>query len=568
MTTLGITDAHVQDSTAWCQVVTRDGPLQVGDRVTQLRAPDGATAAVDLVVESIELVTGLVTQIPASSQARVRLTGAGADLVRPGIEATSAVAGLSDAAQPGLYPGQQPYPGQPGPQSSPGQQPYPGQPYPSQPYPGQPYPGQPYPGPYAPPPYPMSAAEAALLPEGAEVELTVEPARAQRRVTIAFRSILVIPHLIILYVLGIAAEVVAIIGWFAALFTGQLPSWAHSFLGNYLQWQIRAYAYLYFLTDVYPPFELGPAAYPVSVWLPRSGRLSRVKVFFRALLSIPVTLVAGMIGIGIALAGFVIWLVVLIAGRPPAALFGATSGWLRFGARATAYSLLLTDRYPRRLAGDRPDAASSSLGDGPTAGGAAMSFPSTAPVGTTAPTDGSASQTSQSAQSSRFAIVLSGGAKALLVIFAVLGLVGIAGYVTLIVVASSHSESNQQASNDLTTAHNRLDAAIAAEQENEAQCAGTPDAFDCARKDNERFADALDAFHHDVTAIDPPAGTSDDFDRLSQSVSVMASDLHGLADTSDPTVYTDKLQQENLQGLGTDIDTAYEALQFELENRF
>src|ERR1700722_10210825 len=35
--------------------------------------------------------------------------------------------------------------------------------------------------------------------------------------------ILAIPHLILLYVLGILAELVAIVGWFAILFTGALP---------------------------------------------------------------------------------------------------------------------------------------------------------------------------------------------------------------------------------------------------------------------------------------------------------------------------------------------------------
>ena len=49
-----------------------------------------------------------------------------------------------------------------------------------------------------------------------------EPAD-QGRLTVLVRIILAIPHLVVLYVLGIAAEVVALICWFAALFTGRLP---------------------------------------------------------------------------------------------------------------------------------------------------------------------------------------------------------------------------------------------------------------------------------------------------------------------------------------------------------
>jgi len=47
--------------------------------------------------------------------------------------------------------------------------------------------------------------------------------------------LLAIPHLIIVYALDIAAEVVAIIGWFAALFTGSLPDWAHTFITGVLR---------------------------------------------------------------------------------------------------------------------------------------------------------------------------------------------------------------------------------------------------------------------------------------------------------------------------------------------
>src|SRR5215469_10100058 len=45
----------------------------------------------------------------------------------------------------------------------------------------------------------------------------------QSRLTVAFRVILAIPQFIVVWALTIAAEVLAIIGWFAALFTGRLP---------------------------------------------------------------------------------------------------------------------------------------------------------------------------------------------------------------------------------------------------------------------------------------------------------------------------------------------------------
>ena len=79
---------------------------------------------------------------------------------------------------------------------------------------------------------------------------------AQRRVTVAFRLLLAVPHLIVLYVLGIAASVVVVIGWFGALATGRLPGFAADYLSGYLRWYGRTAAYLLLLTDEYPPFAL------------------------------------------------------------------------------------------------------------------------------------------------------------------------------------------------------------------------------------------------------------------------------------------------------------------------
>ena len=56
-----------------------------------------------------------------------------------------------------------------------------------------------------------------------------EPAQ-QNRLTVLVRIILAIPHLVVLWALGIAAEVVVIICWFAALFLGRLPEGLAGFL--------------------------------------------------------------------------------------------------------------------------------------------------------------------------------------------------------------------------------------------------------------------------------------------------------------------------------------------------
>lgn len=68
---------------------------------------------------------------------------------------------------------------------------------------------------------------------------------------------LVIPHLIVLYFLGIAAGFCIIIAWFAILFTGRYPKAFFSFVVGVLRWGLRVGAYAFLLTtDKYPPFSL------------------------------------------------------------------------------------------------------------------------------------------------------------------------------------------------------------------------------------------------------------------------------------------------------------------------
>jgi len=77
---------------------------------------------------------------------------------------------------------------------------------------------------------------------------------ARRRVTVAFRAVLVIPQLVVLYFVNLAAFVVLIIGWFAVLFAGRWPLGLRSFVIGWMRWTFRVGGYLYLIVDDYPPF--------------------------------------------------------------------------------------------------------------------------------------------------------------------------------------------------------------------------------------------------------------------------------------------------------------------------
>ncbi len=63
-----------------------------------------------------------------------------------------------------------------------------------------------------------------------------------------------IPHGLILLFYGIAASVVMFIAWWAILFTGKFPKGMFDFIVGYMRWSNRVNAYMYMLTDKYPPF--------------------------------------------------------------------------------------------------------------------------------------------------------------------------------------------------------------------------------------------------------------------------------------------------------------------------
>ena len=71
--------------------------------------------------------------------------------------------------------------------------------------------------------------------------------------------LLALPHYIVLVFLDLATVVVAIIAWFAILFTGRYPESMFRFVVNVLRWNLNVAAYAFLLsTDRYPPFQLGP----------------------------------------------------------------------------------------------------------------------------------------------------------------------------------------------------------------------------------------------------------------------------------------------------------------------
>jgi hypothetical protein len=83
-----------------------------------------------------------------------------------------------------------------------------------------------------------------------------EPKAEYSRVKAFFRIIVGIPVILLAYVQGLIASVIALIGWFAILFTGRISEGLFDPLRSALAYQTRANAYFYLLTEDWPPFSL------------------------------------------------------------------------------------------------------------------------------------------------------------------------------------------------------------------------------------------------------------------------------------------------------------------------
>jgi len=93
--------------------------------------------------------------------------------------------------------------------------------------------------------------------QSVHVELAYPDAAGLNRWLPLVKWFLAIPHIIVLACLGIAAVVVAVIAWFAILFTGNYPKGLFDFVVGVMRWQLRVMSYaLILVTDKYPPFSL------------------------------------------------------------------------------------------------------------------------------------------------------------------------------------------------------------------------------------------------------------------------------------------------------------------------
>lgn len=188
----------------------------------------------------------------------------------------------------------------------------------------------------------MAAPEASGYP----LRFDVEYPENLSRFLIFIKWILALPHLLVLYIVGLIAGLMLFISWFAILFTGRFPRGMFDFITNYLRWSANVNAYIYLLRDEYPPFSGEPGKFPLTLEVDYPENLSRFLIFVKWILAIPHFIALVIIGLIAYIMLIIAWFSILFTGTFPRGMFDFIVGTFRWSTRVTAYLYLMRDEYP------------------------------------------------------------------------------------------------------------------------------------------------------------------------------------------------------------------------------
>src|SRR3954468_14934581 len=167
------------------------------------------------------------------------------------------------------------------------------------------------------------------------VRLTSTDDLDRSRLTVLFRLLLAIPHLIWLVLWGAVTFFVALANWLATLLGPQSPDSLHEFLSRFARYEIHVTAYASLTANPFPGFLGKPGTYPIDVEFAPPAPQNRWKTGFRIILAIPALLMSG------ALTGG--------SGSGGRSGYGGGAGVLWVSAFLGWFAALATGRMPRQL---------------------------------------------------------------------------------------------------------------------------------------------------------------------------------------------------------------------------
>lgn len=178
------------------------------------------------------------------------------------------------------------------------------------------------------------------------VRMEVGDELRRSRLTVFFRLVLAVPHLVWLSLWGVLALLAAIVNWVATLIAGTSPEWLQRFLSAYVRYQLHVYAFLYLVGNPFPGFVGAPGSYPIELHIAGREEQNRWTVLFRLVLALPALMLSWVFSQLLLVIAVLGWFVSLITARMPLGLRNAGAFALRYVAQVNAYLLLVTGAYP------------------------------------------------------------------------------------------------------------------------------------------------------------------------------------------------------------------------------
>jgi hypothetical protein len=159
--------------------------------------------------------------------------------------------------------------------------------------------------------------------------------------------LLLIPHYVALFFLGLGAIFVGIYAFFAVLFTAEYPRGAFDYMAGLNRWGLRVAAYHSLMVDAYPPFTLDDDPdYPARLVISYPEQVERWRPLVAWLLAFPYVFIAGVLAFAAAFLVFIAFFAILFTKQFPKGLFEFVEVALRWTYRGNAYIYFLTTKYP------------------------------------------------------------------------------------------------------------------------------------------------------------------------------------------------------------------------------
>ncbi len=172
------------------------------------------------------------------------------------------------------------------------------------------------------------------------------------RLTVFFRLLLALPHLIWLTLWTYTMFIVIAFQWLWVIGAGHMEEDIHRYIGRFVRYNVHVNAYFMLLANPWPKAN-GREGYPIDLELDPAERQNRLTVIFRLILAIPAYVFMVVLHTVLNVIAFLGWFASLALGRMPQGMRDLGAYCLRFETQTYAYILLLTPRYPS-LAGSSP----------------------------------------------------------------------------------------------------------------------------------------------------------------------------------------------------------------------